>query len=693
MKVKLYLKIVCITLCINIISMFFSFEKKINAVGIAAPTVGFSSFPVAEQNLFWQFLDDFINALFYSPHSDSYEYEGETYPLVTQEDFENLESQARDAILGYVGRYEISDGSFEYFTDFTGREHELPCRIAEQAAVHVSQAGAVHGGDGKHRVSSDSYNNAVNSMLGDITGLGSAAALGAIVAVNGKPMHISSTYTPEYIQAFDDMGINYTLTSSVTDIHLYHRSGGLSSNVEVWQYYGFFIVSNGNVYILGNSVSGYASIVQYTWEGNWGTFCLNMDGVFSFNRVSNPSAPYLPSDSVQELKLCDVDGRLCVAGYQYYINNNKNSAYESQLIFGNPEPTLYPKLFEKPVFSVSPACQTSLINRQYNNNICFYNILDKSDVLSDTDILSNSYECCGYIESSQGSAWFTSTSGNLASAARVIGQHSTAVSGGLQTNTKDLTDIEKAIYTLAQQQGIGYEQMLEQSKIVFDEYKTYIEGLDGQIYSISSLLAEYDRLIEQGQLTADIAQANSEQIKAILEYLQGLDIEGLGSYIQQLESAINDLKQGDKDREAVLGDIARQLEELKTRLDSLGLDNVGSDIKSISDNLSKLLNTEISAELDISKTVDKFNTPDSITTKFPFSLPFDVYNMFNILSAEPVAPQFEIPLDFTTLGGEVYTIDIDLSEYDFIANIVRWLLYGVFLIGLILVTNRLIGRG
>lgn len=105
------------------------------------------------------------------------------------------------------------------------------------------------------------------------------------------------------------------------------------------------------------------------------------------------------------------------------------------------------------------------------------------------------------------------------------------------------------------------------------------------------------------------------------------------------------------------------------------------------------MNIEISSELDISETIDKFNTPDSITTKFPFSLPFDVYNIFNILSADPVAPQFEIPIDMTTLGGEVYTIDIDLSDYDYIANIVRWLLYGVFLIGLVLLTNRLIGRG
>lgn len=99
------------------------------------------------------------------------------------------------------------------------------------------------------------------------------------------------------------------------------------------------------------------------------------------------------------------------------------------------------------------------------------------------------------------------------------------------------------------------------------------------------------------------------------------------------------------------------------------------------------------AELDITESINKFKTPSSITTKFPFSLPFDIYNIFNIFSESPRAPKFTIPLDFTTIGGDVYDIVIDLSEYEWIATIVRWILYAVFLSGLILTTNKLIGRG
>ncbi len=281
----------------------------------------------------------------------------------------------------------------------------------------------------------------------------------------------------------------------------------------------------------------------------------------------------------------------------------------------------------------------------------------------------------------------------LETAAKMLTGTENPVQGGTNTTYSDLSDIEKSIYALAKQNGKTYEEMLDQSNLVVEKGQIYLEGLDGMTHTIESLLAEFDKLLEQGNINNENTAASVEQLKAILEYLKGLNIEGLGEYMQQLETTLDGLKQGDEDREAILGDISGQLNELKNRLDSLGLESVGSDIKSISENLAKLLNIEISAELDISETIDKFNTPDSITTKFPFSLPFDVYNVFNILSADPVAPQFEIPIDMTTIGGEVYTIDIDLSEYDFIANIVRWLLYGVFLIGLILLTNRLIGRG
>ncbi len=114
---------------------------------------------------------------------------------------------------------------------------------------------------------------------------------------------------------------------------------------------------------------------------------------------------------------------------------------------------------------------------------------------------------------------------------------------------------------------------------------------------------------------------------------------------------------------------------------------------SISVNDTPLYDIDVTGYLDLDDTLDRFQLPSSISTKFPFSLPFDIYNLFNVFSAEPVTPQFTVPLDMTSVGGEVYNIDIDLSDFDDVANIVRWLLYGLFLIGLIILTNKLIGRG
>ena len=68
-----------------------------------------------------------------------------------------------------------------------------------------------------------------------------------------------------------------------------------------------------------------------------------------------------------------------------------------------------------------------------------------------------------------------------------------------------------------------------------------------------------------------------------------------------------------------------------------------------------------------------------------------MYNTFNLLSAEPVAPKFTIPLKMD--GVFEYEIEVDLSEYDWLANIVRWFIFIAFVVGLILITNKLIGRG
>lgn len=102
--------------------------------------------------------------------------------------------------------------------------------------------------------------------------------------------------------------------------------------------------------------------------------------------------------------------------------------------------------------------------------------------------------------------------------------------------------------------------------------------------------------------------------------------------------------------------------------------------------------TSIAATSEVAVDTDfDIDTPDSIIDKFPFCLPFDVYTVFNLLSAEPEAPSFDIP--FKMEGVFDFSMEIDLSEFDAIANIVRWFIYIIFILGLIFVTNSLIGRG
>lgn len=141
-----------------------------------------------------------------------------------------------------------------------------------------------------------------------------------------------------------------------------------------------------------------------------------------------------------------------------------------------------------------------------------------------------------------------------------------------------------------------------------------------------------------------------------------------------------------------LSDVEKSIAAKQSELGVTDVD-VGFTADGVTVDDTNVADIDISQSLDISDTIEKFETPNSITTKFPFSLPFDIYHVFNILSAEPKIPHFNIPLDFSSIGGQVYNIGIDLSDYDFIANIVRWLLYGAFLVGLIILTNKLIGRG
>lgn len=73
---------------------------------------------------------------------------------------------------------------------------------------------------------------------------------------------------------------------------------------------------------------------------------------------------------------------------------------------------------------------------------------------------------------------------------------------------------------------------------------------------------------------------------------------------------------------------------------------------------------------------------------FPFCIPFDLYDFFSILAADPVAPVFRWELQ--DLAGNVYPIEIDLSPWDSYAAVFRSLQLLVFVIGLAMASRKFI---
>ena len=73
---------------------------------------------------------------------------------------------------------------------------------------------------------------------------------------------------------------------------------------------------------------------------------------------------------------------------------------------------------------------------------------------------------------------------------------------------------------------------------------------------------------------------------------------------------------------------------------------------------------------------------------FPFCIPFDLYDFFTCLNADPVAPVIEwvIPLP----GGGTYPLEIDLSAFDGVAQLLRRLQLLLFCVGLAFKTRDLI---
>ena len=112
--------------------------------------------------------------------------------------------------------------------------------------------------------------------------------------------------------------------------------------------------------------------------------------------------------------------------------------------------------------------------------------------------------------------------------------------------------------------------------------------------------------------------------------------------------------------------------------------NTQAIVDSITASSAAIAANTAAGELDLSR----LTIPQLIATKFPFCIPFDLYNSFAGLAGYGrVAPKWTLEW---TVRGTTAEVEIDFSRFETLAQIVRWGLLIAFNIGLILITRRII---
>lgn len=185
-----------------------------------------------------------------------------------------------------------------------------------------------------------------------------------------------------------------------------------------------------------------------------------------------------------------------------------------------------------------------------------------------------------------------------------------------------------------------------------------------------------------------------------LGQLTGID-EGVKSGIDNLVDSITntaqDVYDGVRDwADIASSTIAQGIEGVRAKLGeiagvitgglALGIEGIQSALGSIAETIGHALDPPSkNVDWDKLKNIQLFN-------KFPFSIPSDLYYLFGLVAADPVAPCVKIPFDMTFLGGENIDATVDLATYDNVAAIIRSFEFIAFVIGMLYLTKSLIWK-
>ncbi len=220
------------------------------------------------------------------------------------------------------------------------------------------------------------------------------------------------------------------------------------------------------------------------------------------------------------------------------------------------------------------------------------------------------------------------------------------------------SDLEKAAKVLADQLGVDVNRILDEFSYVIDENgERYLESATGIRTAIDDLVKVYNESI-----AGNTAIINS--LQNLLDQLKAQDISGLERVVTEIETTLDDLRKGDKDREALLGDISGLLGEINERVGSLEYP------AEVSENISTMAEA-LKEQMAINSNYEEFNKNiiPIVNSSAYFTFPlydqckYLLENVFNY-NDQLTAPNFDFYFDSDNNGtSEQYKL-IDLSVLD-----------------------------
>lgn len=226
--------------------------------------------------------------------------------------------------------------------------------------------------------------------------------------------------------------------------------------------------------------------------------------------------------------------------------------------------------------------------------------------------------------------------------------------------------------------GTGYKDALNYKTSSFFQYgSNYSPTYSGGPVRFSKSVL--DGFVDKFQEVNDQIDDVDEKLEELVEYIKGggNPAEASDGWLKKIYYKLCDILAQLKSikRWSIVNTIVNGVDAIADWLDLI------HDILSDADDGLESAVSTLSAALD--------DATGLLKTKFPFSVPWDIFFFVTLLAAEPEVPHFEVPIDFDVSALDMqihYDFVLDFSDYQYLSDISRVILSMTYAVGLMKLT-------